>query len=100
KQIEVQRGDLLVLRAVNENVYEAEIDGQGAGRVNMADVLPLADAVGLFDELLRNQGDDAVYLYRRGLAHNAGGNRQQAIADFQSAIRLDAKYAEAHCKLG
>ncbi len=44
--------------------------------------------------------DDAVSYNNRGKAHMANSDYQSAIDDFNKALQIDAKFAEAHCNRG
>jgi tetratricopeptide (TPR) repeat protein len=51
-------------------------------------------------ELIEERHDLAVPYYSRGLAYIGLGNKEDALKDFEMAVKIDAKYGDAWCELG
>lgn len=55
-----------------------------------------AQAIAIYDELLRESGDDAELLYWRGMAHGRLGDHEAALQDFRRVIELEPGNLDAH----
>lgn len=55
-----------------------------------------AQAIAIYDELLRNSGDDAELLYWRGMARWKLGDDDAALQDFRRVIDIEPGNFEAH----
>ena len=60
----------------------------------------LSDAVGLFDNIRSVMGDSAALHVLFGRAYTGAHFPEQAVAEFQKAVKLDPKYPHAHGLLG
>ncbi len=60
----------------------------------------VAQAVALFDDLIRRDPGDAELYYKRANANNRMGRRESAVADYDRAITLRPDYANAYCNRG
>lgn len=55
-----------------------------------------AQAIAIYDELLRDSGEDAEILFWRGMAHWKLGDTDAALRDFRRVIDLEPGNLEAH----
>jgi len=60
----------------------------------------LADAIAVYDSILRDEPRNAHALHYSGVAHYQSGNLQQAFERLRAAVGLDANRADALCNLG
>jgi protein O-GlcNAc transferase len=60
----------------------------------------LADAIAVYDTILRDEPRNAHALHYSGVAHFQSGNLQQAFERLRAAVALDASRADALCNLG
>jgi serine/threonine-protein kinase len=84
---------LYVIRYGDEQVFVSTRTGH-SGWVEKRKVAALRDAMGLFDERVKNDPTNADAYYRRGIVRCEWYDHKGAIKDFDEAIRRDAKDPE------
>jgi tetratricopeptide (TPR) repeat protein/S1-C subfamily serine protease len=63
------------------------------------DLKQYSEAIAIYDEIIRKEPETYAY-YNRGLAKYTLGNKQAAIADYDKALTLNPKFAEAYNNRG
>ena len=58
------------------------------------------EAIRLYGEIIKINGDDAKPFYKRANANNGLGHWEEALTDYDRALGLDPDYAYAYCNRG
>jgi len=99
----VTKGTILVVKNVNGDwfwvIWSSGETDTVKGWINRSDVIPFSQALDFFNEDLRqNPSADAYRI--RGTIWSEKGDNDNAISDYNDAIRLDPKRATAYYKRG
>jgi len=90
----IQKGDLLTVLDVRETSFVIQTFNGHKGAIGKANVATLAEAVPIYDQLIKDREDDGRLYTLRASAHWAANAADKAVADFDQAIELG--YQEAH----
>lgn len=90
----IEPGDLLTVLEEREGAYLIRTFEGRRGLVDIANVMELEQAAGLYDGLIQAQPKNGRLYTLRAAAHWAGGKHQEALADFDRA--LEAGYKQPH----
>jgi tetratricopeptide (TPR) repeat protein len=96
----IEKGDLLTVLEEQEDSYLVMTCTGGRGLVTKANAVPLADSVGVYDELIKEDPKQGrLYALRAG-AWWARGEEQRALQDFELAIQSGYTEPDAYVSRG
>ncbi len=90
----IQKGDLLTILNVREESFVIQTFKGHKGAIRKANVATLAEAVPIYDELIKERQSEGRLYTLRASAHWAANSADKALADFDQAIELG--YEESH----
>ena len=97
---EIDKGDLLSVLEEREDGYVVSTFNGKRGLVNKVDVLRIAEAVEVYDELIEASPKEGRLYTLRASAWWARGDVQKALADFDKAIEVGYREPHAYASRG
>lgn len=97
---EIAKGDLLTVLEEREDGYVVSTFSGKKGLVNKVDVLKVAEAVEIYDELIEANPKEGRLHTLRASAWWARGEEQKALADFDKAIEVGYREPHAYASRG
>jgi tetratricopeptide (TPR) repeat protein len=96
----IEPGDLLTVLDEDEQSYSVVTYQGRRGRVNKANAVKLAEAVEIYDQLIRATPQQGRLYTQRAMAWWGRRDQQRALADFDRAIQLGYRAAHAFTSRG
>lgn len=97
---EIAKGDLLTVLEERDDGYVVSTYSGKKGIVNKVDVLKIAEAVEVYDELIAANPEEGRLHTLRASAWWARGDAQRALADFDKAIEVGYREPHAYASRG
>lgn len=97
---EIAKGDLLTVLEERDDGYVVSTFSGKRGLVNKVDVLKVAEAVEVYDELIEANPKEGRLHTLRASAWWARGDEQKALADFDKAIEVGYREPHAYASRG
>jgi len=96
----IEQGDLLTVMGEQERAYEVLTYQGRRGLVSKVNAVKLAEAVEIYDQLIKAKPMEGRLYTQRAMAWWARGDQQRAIADFDQAIQLGYQASHAFTSRG
>ena len=97
---EAAKGDMLTVIAEQDNLYFVRTPKGDKGWVNIANTAKMAEAVSVFDDMIRQDPRNGILHTLRASAHWAAGDSDKAIADYGKAIQVGHNSPQVYVERG